>query len=486
LEFIDVFKIGHKPMRAVFLRFWHSPTAMTWMGHLAKTLQVVVVMPLAFAYLGTEEAIVWLIFLTLISLQVLADMGFTPTFTRALSMAFAGARDLKGAAHGQEHNRKLSANTGLVCDIVGTMRSVFMRLSVFATLILAILGTAVLVGPIEKTGNVSWAWIAWCVVLVSSTITFYGNSYIAYLQAAQRIPQIHRLRTVTVLAATVSVLIALELEAGLLGLVLAQQSWQVVLVLWYRRSAKADGMYLGVLPDSKRNKEVFDYVWSASWKTGLGVLLGYSVIQASGLIYVQFAPAEEAAIYLLLLRLMQSISMFSQAPFYSKLPALSRLWVSGKTEALRNLSARGMRISYWVYGAGVIFVGVTFPVLFDVLETNISFPDPILWALFGLGGLAERFGAMHINIYSLTNHIIMPIANGIAGILFIVTSIVLVQHIGTYGFAVGLIVANLGFYSWYSARHSYRVLETNFFQFDRPLLFIPFGIMCLYLGVVCY
>lgn len=455
-----------------------------WLGHTVKALQVVLVMPLAFSFLSTEEITVWLIFLTLIGLQLLADMGFTPTYTRALSMAFAGADSLNNSAGKNSLESKKIPNKALVNDIVTTMLVTYGRMSLVATAVLIMIGTTVLLNPIGKVVDANEAWIAWGVILGSSAIAFFGNSYIAYLQAIQRIPHIHRLRALTALAATVSIVIALVLETGILGLVIAQQTWQILLILWYRRSARACGMYRGISPGSKRNMEVFDYVWSATWKSGLGILLGYGVIQASGLIYAQIASAEEAAVYLLLLRLMQAVSMFSQAPFYSKLPALSRLWVSGNTDALRNLAARGMKISYWVYAIGVIGVGITFPILFNMFGTNISFPDLTLWLLFGIGGLIERFGAMHIQVYSLTNHIVWHIANGIGGALFLVTSFLLVPHISTFGFAAGFIVANLGFYSWYSARYSYHVLESNFFNFDRQLLALPFLAIVLYLGIV--
>ena len=334
---------------------------MMWLGHTVKALQVVLVMPLAFSFLSTEEITVWLIFLTLIGLQLLADMGFTPTYTRALSMAFAGADSLNNSAGKNSLESKKIPNKALVNDIVTTMLVTYGRMSLVATAVLIMIGTTVLLNPIGKVVDANEAWIAWGVILGSSAIAFFGNSYIAYLQAIQRIPHIHRLRALTALAATVSIVIALVLETGILGLVIAQQTWQILLILWYRRSARACGMYRGISPGSKRNMEVFDYVWSATWKSGLGILLGYGVIQASGLIYAQIASAEEAAVYLLLLRLMQAVSMFSQAPFYSKLPALSRLWVSGNTDALCNLAARGMKISYWVYAIGVIGIGISIP-----------------------------------------------------------------------------------------------------------------------------
>lgn len=458
---------------------------MMWLGHALKSLQIVLVMPLAFSFLSPDEITVWLILLTLISLQILADMGFTPTYTRALSMAFAGAKSLNPPSDNNTaaDQVKSEPNESLINDIVATMVVTYGRMSLVATVILFIIGTSVLIKPVGSLVDTSGAWIAWTIVLVSSVASFYGNSYIAYLQAIQRIPLIHRLRSVTALAATVTIVIALVLDTGILGLVIAQQSWQVLLIIFYRKSARTYGMDRVETPGREKSSKVFDYIWSATWKSGLGILLGYGVMQVSGLLYAQIAPAEKAAIYLLLLRLLQAVSMFAQAPFYSKLPAMSRLWVSGNTDALRNLAARGMKISYLVYVSGIIGSAIVFPILFDFFQTNIRFPDITLWVLFGIGGLIERFGAMHIQVYSLTNHIVWHVANGVGGVLFLVTSFALVPYVSTYGFAAGLIIANLGFYSWYSARHSYRVLEGGFFSFDRQLIALPFGAIVFFLGI---
>jgi len=164
-------------------RIWGSPTMMMWLGHMVKALQVVLVMPLAFSFLSTEEIAVWLIFLTLISLQVLADMGFTPTYTRALSMAFAGADGLNDSAVKKSPESKKSPNKALVNDIVTTMLVTYGRMSFVATTAFITIGTTVLVNPIGKVVDVNEAWIAWGVVLGSLAIAFFGNSYIASLQA---------------------------------------------------------------------------------------------------------------------------------------------------------------------------------------------------------------------------------------------------------------------------------------------------------------
>ena len=60
----------------------------------------------------------------------------------------------------------------------------------------------------------------------------------------------------------------------------------------------------------------------------------YGLVQASGILYAQVGTAASIASYLLALSLIQTVSQFSQAPFYSKLPAFARLFAEGKKSEL--------------------------------------------------------------------------------------------------------------------------------------------------------
>ena len=44
-------------------------------------------------------------------------------------------------------------------------------------------------------------------------------------------------------------------------------------------------------------------------------------------------------------------------------------------------------------------------------------------------GIAERVGALHIQLYSMTNHIVWHIANGVTGILLIVLAALIIRFI---------------------------------------------------------
>lgn len=99
-----------------------------------------------------------------------------------------------------------------------------------------------------------------------------------------------------------------------------------------------------------------------------------------------------------------------------------------------------MRLSHWAFVVG--FAGTAFVVepLLKLIGSNAAFPTPTLWAMMGAAFFAERFGAMHIQLYSTTNHIIWHIANGISGTVYLIVSLGLLTILGAYAFPIGIIV----------------------------------------------
>ena len=133
-----------------------------------------------------------------------------------------------------------------------------------------------------------------------------------------------------------------------------------------------------------------------------------------------------------------------------------------------------MIIEYWSFVIGFIIMGIFATPLFKIIGSNAAFPEPIFWSLLGLAVFCERYGAMHIQLYSTTNHIIWHIANGISGLIFITTALLLFPYIEVYAFPVAMIAGHLLFYDWYSALHSYRSFNLNFFNFEPKTSLAPF------------
>ncbi|NJK51869.1 MAG: hypothetical protein HC936_01990 [Leptolyngbyaceae cyanobacterium SU_3_3] len=421
-------------------------------------------------------------FSSIIGLQALFDIGFSPTFARLTAYALGGrASDTFQDLRQVESFVNTGANWAVIERICATMRLLYLRLALASLFLLAPVGTLALWKPISAIGNSTFAWIAWAVIVPVSILTLLGNTYSSYLQGMNQITLLRRCETLTSLAAILTSFLVLLLNGGLLGLVVANQSWLLVAILrnrWLCR--QIDNGRFQRFNQQSLEPEIFQVAWSSAWRSGLGAFMSYGLVQISGLIYAQVAATSGVAAYLLALRLIQVVSQFSQAPFYSKLPTLARLRSEGKVAQQVVVAKRGMELSYWSYVIGFIAIGLLANPLLKLIGSNAEFVSPLLWGVMGLSMFAERYGAMHIQLYSTTNHIIWHIANGISGLIYLCIILLLFQKISVYAFPVASLLSYVGFYCWYVARHTYKVFDINFWNFDLKPISIPLFIVIIY------
>jgi O-antigen/teichoic acid export membrane protein len=468
----------------LFKQIWNSPTLMTWGSFATRSLSLIVVLPLVLNRLSTAEIALWYLFSTVIGLQLLADVGFSPTFSRVIAYGMGGLstvkikdlRNIKQSADLAEPNWQTIEN------ICSTMRAIYFRLTVISIFLLSTIGTWAMLRPISRMSDTKFAWIAWGVILLASSFTLLGNSYSSYLQGVNQIALLRRWEILTSLGAIATSIIVLLAGGGLLGLVIANQTWLILNILRNRWlcSTIENGRFQN-FTHKKIDPIVFRSVWPSAWRSGLGVFMSYGLVQLSGVIYAQFGTASGVASYLLALRLMQMVSQFSQAPFYSKLPLLAKLRSEGNLEQQMKVAQRGMTLAYWSYVVGFISLGLLSTPLLKLIGSNAEFVNPLLWGIMGLSMFAERYGAMHIQLYSTTNHIIWHIANGVSGIIYLLVSLSLFKQIGVYAFPLGTLVGYLGFYCWYSGIHSYRILGLKFWSFEKYILIPPLTCFLLFL-----
>jgi O-antigen/teichoic acid export membrane protein len=453
---------------------------MTWGSFFSRALSLVVVLPLILTRFSTEEIALWYLFMTIISFQSLVDIGFAPTFSRVIAYAMGGAGvdDLKRP----KNKNSGYTNWETIKMICSTMRAIYSRIGWFWTPLLTIFGTMALAKPISLVQDACSAWVAWGVILVVSTVTIRGNIYSAYLQGLNQIALLRRWESIFSLGAIITSFSVLVLGGGLLGLVIAHQGWQIFNILrncWLSNTV-VDGRFKHFAKKGT-DKKVLAAVWPSAWRSGAGHFMSYGLIQASGILYAQVGTAAGIASYLLALRLIQIVSEFSQAPFYSKLPVLTRLFAEGKKEELVARAKRGMGLSLWCYVAGFVGLGLAGQPLLKIIGSNADFPDNLLWSLMGLAFFTQRYGALHIQLYSLTNNIIWHISNGISGAIYLGVSLALIQPIGVYAFPTGLLVGYLCFHTWFPAIHSYKAFGLRFIPFEKRVMLWPLIVMLLYL-----
>ena len=97
---------------------------------------------------------------------------------------------------------------------------------------------------------------------------------------------------------------------------------------------------------------------------------------------------------------------------------------------------------------------------------------PLLWLGLGVALLLERYGAMHLQLYSTTNHIVWHTASFGYALIYLGAAGLLYRSLGVYAFPAAMVLGYGGWYGWFCARHSYAEFKLRFWSFERAL-FIP-------------
>ena len=473
-------------MKKRLLQAWNSPTLMSWGSLAARLGGFAITLPLVLRAFTPAELAVWLLFATIASLQIIGDVGFSQTFTRAFAFAYGGAHveELADARVTKTHRPSATLNIDTLQRIFHTIGPVYLKLSVIAFLVLLCFGSLALQKPITALSNYqSDAWLAWAIVLVSTTASLWGNIYTSYLQGSGRIALLRRWEMLTAIAGIISVLIVLLAGGGLLEVVLAQQIWMIVSVVRNNWLCKNDENFK-VSPFSVVDSVVFSAVWPSAWRSGIGVLMSFGIIQFSGIAYAQVVSTVESAKYLFALRVIQIISQFSQAPFYSKLPELARLRSQGLVAEQLILAKKGMRFAHWTFVTGFLSVLLLVQPILSFIGSKTQFVSMNMWILMGAGYLAERVGAMHIQLYSTTNHIIWHIANGLTGCAMLLLSVILYSWLGAVALPLAMLVSYLCIYTPMAIYYSSRAFEFNVLAFEFKVSFFPIVAFVLVIFIV--
>jgi O-antigen/teichoic acid export membrane protein len=443
---------------------------------------MVVILPLVLTRLTTSEIALWYCISTILVLQMLADMGFSATFSRVLAYAMSGATEIQDYRDATTHESiAAQPNWTLVSRIYSTMSHIYLWLAAGWVFLLATGGAWAVGALVNKAEHPTFAWIAWGMVVAVSAIRVYGSKYVSYLWGLNEVALVRRWEIVTGALSIVASFAVLIFHGGLLSLVVVTQGAGLLSVVILRHLARrVEGGRLDAEESKVLDRAILYAVWPSVWRSGIGVLMGAGLFQGTGIIYARLGSPDDVASYLLALNLMNVVAQFSQAPFYSKLPLLARLRAEGQLEKQVWLAQRGMRLSFWTLVIGILGIGILGPTTLVVLQANAKFVDPILWAVLGIAVFLERYGAMHIQLYSTTNHITWHIANGVTGLIYFSLVFMSFGILGMYAFPIGQLIANATFYSWYSARHSYAAFRLDFWDFEVRTSAAPLMILLLY------
>ena len=462
----------------------NSNTAMTWASFGARVLSFALPVIFLLPRFSAEQMSVWYLYISIIGLMNLLDMGFGVTFIRNIAYAMAGIKTLEDSVNGIDDKLKesdQSPNNVLLKQIVSTMRFIYNRIMVISFVIIGIVGSIILNKPIGLISNPSNAWIAWGVIIFSNSIVMRGNIFSSYLQGTNHIAVYRRWEALMFFAASLSTTLVAINYPTLLNLVLIMQFWAIMGVVrnWYLCIKILNKTFIS-FNDNRVDKKILRFLWPKVWRSGLGVFVARGGVEATGYIYAQFGETMEIASYLLSLRIIQIISQLSQAPFYSKIPQMATLYAGKKINDLIIIAKKGMQLSYWTYTLAFMIISISIYPFLEKINSTTDFINIQIWSVMGLAFILERYGAMHLQLYSITNHILWHISNSITGAIFLFLSILLLPKFGVFAFPLSILISNAIFYCLFAAVQSYGKFDMRFLDFEIKTSALPIFLSLLF------
>jgi len=451
-------------------RLWQSPTLMTSGSIGVRLLGLGAMLPLALNRLPVDEANLWFLFSSLLAIITLIDFGFSPTFTRFV--AYCRTEQEVGQSKAMPI-RNLAATTMAAGPVIATMRHIYNGVGIVAFVVAATAGSIAVAGPIGQLDEPQGGWAAWAVIAVVGSIGLRSGMYSTYLQGVEQIALYRRWEIlIGIISASVGCVILIA-GGGLLEIVVSTQIG-VLVNAWVNRKLAISVSSPQEWSDRPIvDRDIMDAVWPAAWRSGIGVLMSAGVIQGTGVMYAQLSTPEESAPYLLALRLIQSIRTFSNVPFYTRLPSLARKYAEGRLDRIVDIARVGMNRTNWMLLAGVVAVGFFGEALIELIRSKTPFVAPAIWGMLGLAILVERVGAMHLQLYSTTNHVVWHIANGVSGIIMLTAIPFAYARFGVLGFPLGILIGYVTFYAPYSIRLSYRAFKLRITDMDLSASIFP-------------
>ena len=399
----------------------------------------IVVLPLILKMLSAEEVGLWYVFLSISSLALLIDFGFSATLMRHISYAVSGASEI--LEEGVPHQIGDEPNYALVKSIVDAAKGIYRLLAVIATIALSIGGTfyIVYVLNIHEIELI----FAWGFYALASVLTILSSFWLPILKGSGAIKAANKVTIFSKLTYLILAAIGLTFRGGLVLLTLAYLLSIVMMWVWsqieFRRHLGAS--YVQAHKDESYHiKEVFARIWPNSKRSGLVNIGAWLTTKGSTLISSYFLGLEVTGQFGVTIQLLTVVGNVSSLLFNTYLPELASTRTRHDDKRFKQLFSRAILVQWTLTFLGNF--GVVFIVPFLLTWINVStelLPQPWLLIMSVILFLEQNHSTFAVLI-TLSNKVPFVPSSLISGVSIISLSFILVS----FGFGIGAIILTQG------------------------------------------
>ncbi len=423
-----------------------------------------ITLPVILKMLSADEVGFNYILISINSIVVLFDMGFSGQFSRYLTYIFSGAQTIEKEGISAEYDAEI--NKHLLACTIKTAKEIYRGLSLIAILGLMIFGTLYVYRVTQGFKLVQHAFLIWAIFCSSSFFNIYFLYFNVFLQGRGFVKESKQAQILSRLCQIVITFVLLFLGYGLLAVVIANFIAPFVLRLYahkkfYTEEIKEITTYEIVTKEEV--KKIFTVLFYNAKKMGVISILSSAIGYASTLIIGFYLSLSDVGSYGLLVQLTGIITAVAMVCFTSLVPRLSSLMVRKNYETLKKDFGLSMLFFYVIVVLGGIALLCVVP-LIKWLNFNTQLPSLIIIGLYYIYSVTEKNQGLFSQLFLLGNDLRFYLAAICTGVVsFIALWLSLYLGFGLIGVVASQSIPLYLYSAWKWPYEAKKVYKINFY-----------------------
>lgn len=347
-------------------------------GYVAKGISMssgLISLPLILHYLSQDEIALNYLFISIMSLTSLFDLGFSSQFSRNFAFVFGGGQDI--VEKGVTENVGKEVNYKTLFLLVQSAKWIYVILSSVMAVVMLTGGTLYIYRFTEGFTLINNSLLLWLVFTVSVVLDFYYKYYTPLLMGENLIKEVNQI-AVTATILKLSVLTIIILLGGRLWAVIGGNFASIVSTVvlskrcFYTEFIKEKFSKLSV--EIKEIKDATKKLWYNAKRLAIVRLSTYLATQLIVLMSGAFLTKQDVSSLGLLVQLVGVVSSVSIIMNSSYIPLYSALRINNNyKEIYRNLTL-SLGCFYFLSLLGYLFIIFGVPPILKLIGSNAELP----------------------------------------------------------------------------------------------------------------
>lgn len=429
-------------------------------GSMALTMAVNLLLLPLYIYFFTPDMVgLWYVFISIGSIALLFDFGFSITFARNITYCWSGAQELK-AKHVVFSDSK-DVNFSLLRAVLRSCKSIYAILGGGALVLMLTVGMYY-VGSLVPQSLQQDAYIAWAAYAMAIFLNLYYSYYISFLRGVGAITLANKSIVYARLLQMIITILLLIMGFGIIGASVGYLVYGIGFRLFgkryfYNYEQIGERLKSAVQPIATSTMDIFRTIWYNAWRDGVVSISNYVSTQATIIISSMYLTLAQTGMYSIAIQLTTAVAVVASTLYNTYQPAFQNAYITKDQERLRHIFSFSVTVFILVYWLGMVGLWLIGLPLLNMIKPNFVITDGILWGA-GIMQFVIFYRNCYTSYFSCTNRIIYVKSFILSSAVGLGLSVAFMHYgdWGVGGLLGGTILSQLMYNSWHWLRQAHQ------------------------------